>query len=760
MANQLKCRYIKFAWNTSNGGTWIGLTGLEFRTTVGGSAIALSDIVGWNNAADSSVPNLFDSSTSTVWQVQYASNPSLIFCFNEQKTIEEIAFISEQFYSTNSPTEFDVYYSDDGLNWTQCLSITGLSWSQYETKTWGFGSNYGTARSAGYITAKYFKFTYDYVNSSNVAMAEVELRNSADSDVSGNGTATASGDIGASFVAAKAIDDDANTMWNCVYSAGSTWWKCAFSSKQAIKSIGVKARHDGYLGDMPRIVKVQYSNDDSTYIDAFELYLRDWATVSELKLFNVYGDYGAVGLVSLLAPWLGGAGVYAATNYTLAVASGTFTITGTDVDVASDRTLATTSGSFTLTGTATAFKATRTCSIASGSYTLTGTDTVLTKKLPINLENGEFVLSGTAVDTRIDRKLSISSGVFNITGTSVVLNKGVTLSITSGSFELTGTSVSILCDRKFSVNNGSVSIIGTDVSLLYGREIDTSSGAINITGTSLSLLNNKGIALASGTYLLTGINADFNRSRVISTSSGIFTIYGTDVELISFGQLKTNSGSFVLNGSDITLTYAYTGNTTMAIDSGSYKLTGRILALLFSGNNPSTLAIRLNTKLNALSQYSNFDFNSVCYFNGVLLGANNGGIFQVTEEDDLGEDIESYFEIFASDFNSVYGKFVRSVTVSGVFDKIRILTITDGVECTEHDSLYDATVEQKTVNINLNHDDRGKYIGFMVKNINGSDYSIDSIGAAVGAVQKLYVSESILGRLKVNLPALTLTAED
>ncbi|MCK5611056.1 hypothetical protein KAR91_54790, partial [Candidatus Pacearchaeota archaeon] len=42
----------------------------------------------------------------------------------------------------------------------------------------------------------------------------------------------------------------------------------------------------------------------------------------------------------------------------------------------------------------------------------------------------------------------------------------------------------------------------------------------------------------------------------------------------------------------------------------------------------------MNTENNAVTEYSNFDFNSMCEFNGVYLGGNSNGIFQMTGDTD------------------------------------------------------------------------------------------------------------------------------
>lgn len=350
--------------------------------------------------------------------------------------------------------------------------------------------------------------------------------------------------------------------------------------------------------------------------------------------------------------------------------------------------------------------------IASGSFALAGTATTL-RYNKLSADSGEYVAIGTDVSLRVDRKLSCSKNDFSLTGTAVGLVLGKSIVLGSGSYSLLG------------------SVIGTPVA----RKIVSTSGEYNLSGTDVSLEKGSSILLESTNFSLSGNDVDFIIRKTLSITSGTLTLTGTNVNL------RYNIKDYV-----------------MAADSGIFILNGKPVTLKFSGGNPSTLALRINTKLAALSQYSNFNFTSVCYYNGVLLGANNGGIFSVNQDTDLGDNINSFFEIFGADFNSNYRKFIRSSTISGVFDKISVSVVADSVECTSHDSLYDATVEQKSVSIDMNKDDRGKYIGIKISNIDGSDFSIDGVSLVAGLVQKYSPSEAIVGRSKLAFSGATISA--
>jgi len=392
----------------------------------------------------------------------------------------------------------------------------------------------------------------------------------------------------------------------------------------------------------------------------------------------------------------------------------------------------------------------------SGSIAVTGTDVGFIVPSNIKASSGSFTVSGTSVSLEYGRKIAAASGAFSLSGTSVGLEYN-NLPVASGAYTVTGNSLDFKVTRKISCTSGEVALSGTAVGFVLGKSIVASSGSFTLLGSVIGTKTDRVVNAASGEYNITGVDAGLIKGSHILIESDSFSVSGTDVDLIPRKGIVLTSGSITVTGKNVSLLYSIRDHI-MSAESGTFVIHGKPVTLKFSGGNPSTLALRINTKLAALSQYSNFNFHSVCYYNGVLLGANNGGIFSVDQEDDLGVSINSFFEIFGADFNSNYRKFIRSSTISGVFDRIRVSIVADSTECTAHDSLYDATVEQKSVSIDMNKDDRGKYIGVKISNIDGSDFSIDGVSLVAGLVQKYSPSEAIVGRSKLNFSGTQITA--
>lgn len=142
--------------------------------------------------------------------------------------------------------------------------------------------------------------------------------------------------------------------------------------------------------------------------------------------------------------------------------------------------------------------------------------------------------------------------------------------------------------------------------------------------------------------------------------------------------------------------------------------------------------VRTNLTNTASTQYTNFDFTSMCMFNGVILGAGNNGLFKICcGDDDSGTDIDAYFIPYTVDFNNDYHKRVRRVYVGGQFSSSFSLTITGNGNTINgpYETTHNADeVEQ----VNMFAIDRGSgykfvYASFKFENINGAFFAVDSV---------------------------------
>jgi hypothetical protein len=126
---------------------------------------------------------------------------------------------------------------------------------------------------------------------------------------------------------------------------------------------------------------------------------------------------------------------------------------------------------------------------SSGTYSLTGSDVdlIYTPAASLDAESGSYALTGTEVDLFLGREVAADAGSYAISGTEVNLNLGRTLDAESGSYTLTGTDVTFLYGYALAAESGSYAITGTAAGLLYNRAFDAESGSYSITGTDVTL---------------------------------------------------------------------------------------------------------------------------------------------------------------------------------------------------------------------------------------------------------------------------------
>ncbi len=139
-------------------------------------------------------------------------------------------------------------------------------------------------------------------------------------------------------------------------------------------------------------------------------------------------------------------------------------------------------------------------------------------------------------------------------------------------------------------------------------------------------------------------------------------------------------------------------------------------------------AIVMNLSNHAMTEYSNYNFNSLAHFNGVFVGANENGIYVLDGDDDLDQSVESHVRTGVHDLGS-----------SGVTFSPREACLayrSDGdieleVEEDEDDS-YSYTFNQVTgtasdMNIPLGKGFTGRFYTLDLKNVSGSRFDIESL---------------------------------
>jgi hypothetical protein len=128
--------------NTTQSGTLFGVTEVELRATIGGAAINTGGYGSGSkypaNDTTHYASKAFDGSTGT----EYGSNGTLpdILAYdfgigNEKAAPQQLKITARGTFFAQSPTAFDLVYSDDGQNWTVQKSFTtGATWTTRESR--------------------------------------------------------------------------------------------------------------------------------------------------------------------------------------------------------------------------------------------------------------------------------------------------------------------------------------------------------------------------------------------------------------------------------------------------------------------------------------------------------------------------------------------------------------------------------------------------------------------------------------------------
>jgi hypothetical protein len=142
------------------------------------------------------------------------------------------------------------------------------------------------------------------------------------------------------------------------------------------------------------------------------------------------------------------------------------------------------------------------------------------------------------------------------------------------------------------------------------------------------------------------------------------------------------------------------------------------------------LGLCLQLERMAISQYANFNFNSMAIFNGQCLGANEAGIFQLDSGDrDNTSEIPAFFELMTSDWGIENQKRIRSIYVGyetngRLFFKVKDDDANETEYILEPNHLDHA---QHGAKLPGSRRGKGRYWFIRVDNMNGADFSVDNI---------------------------------
>ncbi|HBF44014.1 MAG TPA: hypothetical protein DDW42_10395 [Desulfobacteraceae bacterium] len=142
------------------------------------------------------------------------------------------------------------------------------------------------------------------------------------------------------------------------------------------------------------------------------------------------------------------------------------------------------------------------------------------------------------------------------------------------------------------------------------------------------------------------------------------------------------------------------------------------------------LGLCLQLERMAMSQYANWNFNSMTKFNGQYLGANENGLFVLSDGDlDGVSEIPAFFELLTSDWGIENQKRVRSMYV-GYETNGRLKFAVKDDDGNETEYILEANHldnAQHGAKLPGSRKSKGRYWMVKVDNMNGADFSVDNI---------------------------------
>jgi len=210
------------------------------------------------------------------------------------------------------------------------------------------------------------------------------------------------------------------------------------------------------------------------------------------------------------------------------LSSGSFALSGSNVDTRVDFVSPITSGTFSITGSTLDTLNNRLSKINSGAFALTGNNIDTLYDRLMVAESGAFLLTGSAIESLFNHVSPIDVGAFNITGSAITTtydSLAPTISIESGSFALTGSNINTLVNHVSSVVSGVFNIAGSSIDTSVSLVTDIETGAFILTGSNLQSLYDRLTVLESGAFVLDG-------SDISTAITGVGVDVIIDIQLI------------------------------------------------------------------------------------------------------------------------------------------------------------------------------------------------------------------------------------
>jgi hypothetical protein len=246
----------------------------------------------------------------------------------------------------------------------------------------------------------------------------------------------------------------------------------------------------------------------------------------------------------------------------------------------------------------------------------------------------------------------------------------------------------------------------------YIASLSRSLPAITVSGRILS----EGRAEISVSLPLLTISSTGKQSGISSLSQSIPSLKLTSSAINGYlARLSEELGALTISSSSYWL------------KGGSISESLPAIRLLSAGGLSATIvAIVMNTKNLALTEYESFSYNSLCFLDDTPIGAKADGIYELTGTSDNGVNIAWKFKTGKLDIDKERTKRVRDVWISYKPSGELILTVDDGENEYEYDVESYKQIDN-AVRVKLGKGFSNRFLQLELENVSGETFNLDHI---------------------------------
>jgi hypothetical protein len=153
---------------------------------------------------------------------------------------------------------------------------------------------------------------------------------------------------------------------------------------------------------------------------------------------------------------------------------------------------------------------------------------------------------------------------------------------------------------------------------------------------------------------------------------------------------------------------------------------GVCFSITFNTPNDAFTGWVLNTESFAVSEYSNYPFNSFAQIAGKYYGANSNGLYLLEGDTDAGESINAYASLGLTNFGEPRTKRMRAAHIGIRSDGKTLLRVKTDNNETKYYEIEESKGGLSSKKVPMQRSLLSTYWHFTLENVNGSDFELDS----------------------------------